>query len=76
MDDPPGPQLRDGRNQYVSGGFNWGEELYCLDLSKNGVKLFIYDLLCNLYDKGFRYFKLDSCMQVYLVQEILYIMKL
>lgn len=45
--------------QGINGGFNWGEEIHCLDLRQDEVKSFIKTVLRKLYDDGYRYFKLD-----------------
>lgn len=51
--------LRDDNGQWVSAGFNWGEQLYALDVTHPDAKAWLADLMRQVRAWGFDYLKLD-----------------
>ena len=51
--------LKNSLGEYVSAGFNWGEQLYALDTTNPNVLEFLADLMKKVRSWGFDYIKLD-----------------
>lgn len=51
--------LRDERGKFVSAGFNWGERLYALDVTRPDVLDWLTELMKQVRAWGYDYLKLD-----------------
>ena len=51
--------LRDGAGRLVSAGFNWGEQVYALDTTREEVLEWLKALMQHVRQWGFDYIKLD-----------------
>ena len=51
--------LKNNQGEFVSAGFNWGEQLYALDVTIPAVLEFLKELMKKVRSWGFDYIKLD-----------------
>ena len=51
--------LRDERGKFVSAGFNWGEQLYGLDITHPAALAWLASLMKQVREWGYDYLKLD-----------------
>ena len=51
--------LRDQNMEFVSAGFNWGEQLYAMDTTQPEVRIWLAELMQKVRQWGFEYIKLD-----------------